>query len=117
MINTEEMMRSACISRDAADRASQAATTIDEAVRRFAVLLEDGYGGNGLRLIEALENVKTVVVPDGWQLVPIEPTKAMLEKCFKQRLLDESIHCKGSPADRKAYQVMLTAAPKLEEGS
>jgi hypothetical protein len=39
----------------AADRASQAAQQSEEAARRIAHLLEDGYGGNGLRLIEALE--------------------------------------------------------------
>ena len=39
----------------AADRLSQAADRAEEAARRIAHMLEDGYGGNGLRLIELLE--------------------------------------------------------------
>ncbi len=38
-----------------ADRMNQAADRAEEAARRIAHLLEDGYGGNGLRLIELLE--------------------------------------------------------------
>lgn len=40
---------------EAADRAANAADRIEAAAHRIALLLEDGYGGNGLRLIEALE--------------------------------------------------------------
>lgn len=39
----------------AADRIASAASQAEEAARRFAHLLEDGYGGNGIRLIELLE--------------------------------------------------------------
>lgn len=39
----------------AVDRLNQAADRAEEAARRLAHLLEDGYGGNGLRLIELLE--------------------------------------------------------------
>ena len=41
----------------AADVASRAADRMEEAARRIALLLEDGYGGNGPRLIEALEKL------------------------------------------------------------
>ena len=40
----------------AAEQVRREADRIEESVRRFAVLLEDGYNGNGLRLIELLEN-------------------------------------------------------------
>lgn len=43
---------------DAADRAQAAADRMEAAAHRIALLLEDGYGGNGLRLIEALESAK-----------------------------------------------------------
>ena len=43
----------------AADRLSRAAEQADVAVQRLAHLLEDGYGGNGLRLIELLEAAQT----------------------------------------------------------
>ena len=39
---------------EAADKASRAAETMENAAQRIAILLEDGYGGNGLRLIELL---------------------------------------------------------------
>lgn len=42
----------------AADSVSRAADKMEEAARRIAHLLEDGYGGNGLRLIELLEGDK-----------------------------------------------------------
>ena len=43
----------------AADQMARAAEQAEEAVRRLAHLLEDGYGGNGLRLIELLEAAQT----------------------------------------------------------
>lgn len=42
----------------AANTVSRAADRMEEAAQRIAHLLEDGYGGNGLRLIEALENAR-----------------------------------------------------------
>ena len=59
MISDEGQMKAACIIRDAADSASRAADRMEEASRRIAVLLEDGYGGNGLLLIELLQQAKT----------------------------------------------------------
>lgn len=44
----------------AAEKASQAAQTMDHAAQRIALLLEDGYGGNGLRLIELLSTAEVV---------------------------------------------------------
>lgn len=45
---------------ESASKMAQAADRIEYAAQRIAVLLEDGYGGNGLRLIELLEtaNIK-----------------------------------------------------------
>lgn len=43
---------------EAADKAQAAADRMEAAAHRIALMLEDGYGGNGLRLIEALENSK-----------------------------------------------------------
>lgn len=61
MISDEYMMKAAVRMQDAADRSERAADRMEQAATRIAHLLEDGYGGNGLRLLEALENVK---VPD-----------------------------------------------------
>lgn len=58
-VDDERVMRAAVIIRDAAERACQAADRMETAAQRMAMLLEDGYGGNGLRLIEALERAET----------------------------------------------------------
>jgi hypothetical protein len=59
MISDEYQMKAAALMQDAAERMERAAASIDESARRIAHLLEDGYGGNGLRLIELLEKQKT----------------------------------------------------------
>ncbi len=41
------------------------ADRIEEASQRLAHLLEDGYGGNGLRLIELLEAASTEKTENG----------------------------------------------------
>ena len=56
MINSsEDNIRAACIMRDAAENMSRAADRMEAAAHRIAMLFEDGYGGNGLKLIELLE--------------------------------------------------------------
>lgn len=54
-MNSEDMWKAAHRMETAADRASRAADSIDNSVQRLAAMLEDGYGGNGTRLIELLE--------------------------------------------------------------
>lgn len=58
MISDEYMMKAAHRMQDAADRAERAADRMEQAATRIAHLLEDGYGGNGLRLLEALEKTQ-----------------------------------------------------------
>lgn len=70
MITDEGQLYAARVMKEAADKAAYAAGVMEEAARRIAVLLEDGYGGNGVRLIELLEKQPTE---------PVEPTTA--EKC------------------------------------
>lgn len=58
MLTDENLWKAVHRLEAAADRMSQAADRAEEAARRIAVLLEDGYGGNGLRLIELLESAQ-----------------------------------------------------------
>jgi hypothetical protein len=51
----ESMRHSASTAEQAAERMSRAAQQMEDAATRIAHLLEGGYGGNGLRLIELLE--------------------------------------------------------------
>ena len=55
---TDEGQRYAAQTMSAAgERAQDAANRIEEAARRMAYIFEDGYGGNALRLIEAIEGL------------------------------------------------------------
>jgi hypothetical protein len=55
MISDESQLKAAARMQDAAERMERAADRVEQAVHRLAMLLEDGYGGNGLKLIELLE--------------------------------------------------------------
>lgn len=52
----------------------------------------------------------TKMVPDGWQLVPVDPTEAMISEVIDAGTFDE---------DDVAYfwDSMLAAAPKFEGGA
>lgn len=54
-MNDEQMWKAAHAMREAAERSERAADRIEEAVQRLACMLEPGYGGSALRLIELLE--------------------------------------------------------------
>ena len=45
---------------EAAVKMDQAAERMEMSAQRIAFLLEDGYGGNGLRLIELLETTNSI---------------------------------------------------------
>ena len=45
------------------------------------------------------------VIPDGWKLVPIEPTQGMVDACFEAT---------SAGGIQKGYRAMLAAAPKPE---
>ena len=59
MLSNEELAKAAARMEQAADKAAQAAERVEAAAHRIALLLEDGYGGNGLKLIELLEKAQT----------------------------------------------------------
>lgn len=59
-MNDENMVWAAKRMQEAADKAQSASERMEAAAHRIALMLEDGYGGNGLRLLEALESAKEV---------------------------------------------------------
>jgi hypothetical protein len=59
MINSEDMWRAVHRMEEATQQANQAADRLEEASRKIMFLLEDGYGGNGLRLMLALEKLES----------------------------------------------------------
>ena len=75
-------------------------------------------GGHGL-IVEMLKSYAEILakshcnpefkVPDGWQLVPVEPTKAMLSAGDAQLAYD---CCSGTADD--AWRAMLAAAPEYK---
>lgn len=62
-MDTEYVMKVAARMQDAAERAEHAAGRMEDAAHRITILLEDGYGGNGVRLLEALEQLKINSAP------------------------------------------------------
>ncbi len=84
MMITDEGMRTASQRMEAAaESASAAADRMEAAVHRLALLLEDSYGGNGLRLIEALEKAQA---PTGW-LKETSPSPDSDYKALEERLI------------------------------
>lgn len=59
-MSDDQMWKVAHHMRESAERSERAADRIEEACQRLAFMLEPGYGGNGLRLIELLENAEFV---------------------------------------------------------
>lgn len=55
MINESSLWAAVHRMEEAAERSSRAAEQMDQAAQRIAFMLEPGFGGNGLRLIELLE--------------------------------------------------------------
>lgn len=54
-MDEESLRRIASRMEEAADTARRAAESMSESAQRMAVIFEDGYGGNALRLIELME--------------------------------------------------------------
>ena len=59
MSNSDDNLRAAHRMEQAAAHMAGSAAQMEAAAQRIAILLEDGYGGNGLRLIELLEKINT----------------------------------------------------------
>ena len=64
-MNDESMWEAVHRMDAAVAQASSAAERMENAAQRIAFLLEDGYGGNGLRLMLALENIQVAKTDGG----------------------------------------------------
>lgn len=78
-INESSMWAAVHRMESASEQMARAAEEITQAVQRFAFLLEPGYGGNGLRLIELLEQTATQPEQSGHVSVPREWLDAVKE--------------------------------------
>lgn len=74
-INESSMWAAVHRMESASEQMARAAEEITQAVQRFAFLLEPGYGGNGLRLIELLEQTATQPGPDVRGLVSADDVR------------------------------------------
>jgi hypothetical protein len=59
--SSEEVMRAACIMREAAERMERATSNMEAVIRPLLMQLEEGYGGTGPRLLGALERASKTV--------------------------------------------------------
>ena len=57
-MDEETLRRIASRMEEAANQAKRAADRMEESAQKMEHLLADGYGGNGLRLLDALTNAK-----------------------------------------------------------
>lgn len=85
----------------------------------------DGYAKRITELQDALElaeeavRAKHVAVPEGWKLVPVEPTVRMVSNgvsAQKKKLYNYALSGSWPPIGHgidAAYQAMLAAAPKM----
>lgn len=115
-----------------AAKAGVTAAMVDLAIDVIAEHLT-GFGGDLRQGVQsALEAVAPMLasarVPDGYQLVPIEPTREMLEKSVRASMEAESVYDEPRPDGAwekfgrrinrisHVYKAMLAAAPKRGEG-
>ena len=63
MVSDEGQLRAACIARDAAAEMQRAASEMSQAVMDLKMLLADGYGGNGVMLLEELRKLNEECEP------------------------------------------------------
>lgn len=61
MIDESSLWRAVHRIEEAERKMGQHVQQVEDAAKRIAMLLEDGYGGNGLKLIELLENPINIV--------------------------------------------------------
>lgn len=64
-----------------------------------------------LELINHIEQLEAKQAPDGWQLVPIEPTEKMIDACEQIDWCEPDV--RGSCINQ--WQSMIAAAPKVTE--
>lgn len=96
-MNEELLNRAARTASDAADRMVSAASSADDSARRIAHLLEDGYGGRGLQLIELLEEAK-----GGYQA--LADVKARIERMVERGEHSEAEASAGLNAVRELME-------------
>lgn len=99
-INESSMWAAVHRMESASEQMARAAEEITQAVQRFAYLLEPGYGGNGLRLIELLEQTAPQPAQSGHVSVPRE----LLED------LISSDHDTKIQAERALYALLASHA-------
>lgn len=109
-MSEESMWRAVHRIESAAERIGRAGEQAEQAAQRIANLLENGYGGNGLRLIELLEDAKVDQTPS------VVPDDAMVERFLAA--LEGECEGLGIPADiaRSVLTYTLAAAPGVPRG-
>ena len=105
-INESSMWAAVHRMESASEQIARAAEEITQAVQRFAFLLEPGYGGNGLRLIELLEQTAPQPEQSGHVSVPRQ---------FLERALSVSIYGVDSAVQARSEIAQILAASTGQE--
>ena len=82
------------------------------------LLLAESHWFEDDLLDEAIDHLAAqgyIGVPEGWKLVPIEPTDEMLKSAYELQNECAIFNYGGSPTFEQYYSVMIKAAPKKED--
>lgn len=85
----------------------------DEILRLVQECVAAGNEGGGKQALALCDYIDSITVPEGWQVVPVEPTEEMHRAYWRagSRLLSDAEYPKA------VYQAMLAAAPKPEDSN
>jgi len=79
------------------------------------VLVQDFQGNRSINF-RILDNPPAVSVPDGWKLIPIEPTQAMMNAAFDAfEVWLPRPYANGTEARNAIYAAMLAASPEAHK--
>ncbi|MFA6063828.1 MAG: hypothetical protein WC736_14670 [Gallionella sp.] len=110
MSNNVSLLADLRAGKNCAQEAAVAIAQLEQEVEALQSLYEHAVEQRGIAQLENTELHKKLkqTVPDGWQLVPIEPTIRMIGVAGVHRESDEYTGVKST------YRAMLSAAPQHE---
>ena len=78
----------------------------DEILRLVIECVAVGNEGGGKQGMALCDYLDSITVPEGWQVVPVEPTEAILDVLYDNGIDEHDEYL------RNVYRAMLAAAPK-----
>lgn len=83
----------------------------DEILRLVLECVAVGNEGGGKQAMALCDYLDSITVPEGWQMVPVEPTQKMLDSARDWSIRINGIGI-GNEQASGCYSALLAAAPK-----